>query len=119
MEENMNKFEIKIYKEYCEYECQTSELIQKYMNKNGGKVDIYLPKQNITVIIKRVAYPEIFLHSDGTIIIYLDGGLSTTNTQLFNSKKDKDKLIKAIPIIKNALEELTNMAECKTFTIEF
>ena len=115
----MNKFEIKIHKECCEYECQTSELIQKYMNKNGDIVNIYLPKQNITVTIKRAAYPEIFIHSDGSIIIYLDGKLSKTNTQRFNSKKDKDKLIKAIPIIKNALEELTNTAECKTFTIEF
>ena len=115
----MNKFEIKIYKECCEYECQTSELIQKYMNKNRGIVDIYLPKQNITVTIKRVSYPEIFLGSDGNIIIYLDGVISKTNTQWFNSKKDKDKLIKVIPIIKTALEELTNMAECKTFTIEF
>lgn len=119
MEENMNKFEIKIYKECCEYECQTSELIQKYMVKNGNKVDIYLPKENIKVTIKRLSYPAIFLYSDGSITVYLDGALGEKNTQWFNSKKDKDKLIKAIPIIKTALEELTNMAECKTFTIEF
>ena len=115
----MNKFEIKIYKECCEYECQTSELIQKYMDKNDNKVDIYLPKENITVTIRRAIYPEISLCSDGSITVYLDGVLCKTSTQWFNSKKDKDKLIKVIPIIKNALEELTNMAECKTFTIEF
>ena len=115
----MNKFEIKIYKECCECECQTSELIQKYMVENGNKVDIYLPKENITVTIKRMSYPEIFLCSDGNIIVYLDGVVCEKHTQWFSSKKDKDKLIKAIPIIKNALKELTNRAECKTFTIEF
>ena len=115
----MNKFEIKIYKECCEYECQTSELIQKYMDKNDNKVDIYLPKQNSRVTIRKASYPEILLSSDGNITIYIDGELFKTSTQWFNSKNDKDKLIKAIPIIENALKELANMAECKTFTIEF
>ena len=115
----MNKFEIKIYKECCEYECKTSELIQKYMVENGNKVDIYLPKENITVTIKRESYPDIFIYSDGSITVYLDGVLCEKSTQWFNSKKDKDKLIKIIPIVKNALKELTNRAECKTFTIEF
>lgn len=115
----MNKYEVKIYKEYCTYECQTSELIQKYMYKNGNKVNIHLPKQNITVTIKRLSYPEICPYSDGSVIIYLDGEISETNIQWFSSEKDKDKLIKSIPIVENALKELANMAECKTFTIEF
>lgn len=119
MEENMNTYEVKIYKEYCTYECQTSELIQKYMYKNGDKVNIHLLKQNVTVTIKRVSYPEILQYSDGSITVYLDGEISKTSTQRFRSEKDKDKLIEILPIIENALKELANMAECKTFTIEF
>ena len=115
----MNKYEIKVYKEYCKYECHTSELIDKYIHENGGKVHIYLSEQNVTVTIKKASYPEIFHYSDGSITVYLDGELSETNTQWFRSEKDKDKLIKSIPIIENALKELADMAECKTFTIEF
>lgn len=115
----MNKYEVKIYKEYCKYDCQTSELICKYMHENGDKVCIYLPKQNITVTIKRASYPEILCHSDGRITIYLDGETSKTSTQWFYSEKDKDKLIKSLPLVENALIELANVAECKTFTIEF
>ncbi len=115
----MNIYIVKIYKEYCEYECQTSELIKKYMHENGDKVNIHLPKQNITVTFRRVLYPEIFPHSEGGITVYLDGDIYKTSTQWFKSEKDKDELIKTLPIIENALKELANMAECKTFTIEF
>ena len=115
----MNIYEVKIYKECYKCKCQTSELIQKYMKENDDKVNIYLPKQNVTVTIRRVLYPEILLSSDGSITVYLDGKDSVTSTQWFNSEEDKDKLIKILPIVENALKELANMAECKTFTIEF
>lgn len=119
MEENMNKYEIKIYKEYCKYDCQTSELIDKYMYENGNKVSIYLPKQNITVTIKKMSYPEIYTYSDGSITVYLNGDYSNTSTQWFTSKKNKDELIKILPIVEDALRRLADAAECKTFTIEF
>lgn len=115
----MNKYEVKIYKDYCKYDCQTSELIDKYMYENGSKVNIYLPKQGITVTIMKASYPEIFIYSDGSITVYLDGELSDTSTQYFISEKDKDKLIKTLPIVENALKQLADAAECKTFTIEF
>lgn len=115
----MNKYEIKIYKEYCKYDCQTSELIDKYMYENGNKVSIYLPKENNIVTIKKASYPEIYTCSDGSITVYLNGECSSTYTRRFMSKKDKDELIKILPIVENALRQLADAAECKTFTIEF
>lgn len=115
----MNKYEVKIYKEYCKYDCQTTELLQKYIRENHNKVDIYLPKQNITVTIKIAAYPEILWYSDGSITVYLDGEASKTSTQWFYTEKDRDKLIKIIPLVEDALKQLADMVECKTFTIEF
>ena len=77
----MNKYEIKIFKEYCKYDCQTSELIHKYMYENKNKF--------------------------------------TTSTQYFYSKGDRDKLINTLPIVECALKQLADMAESRTYTIEF
>lgn len=115
----MNKYEVKMYKEYCKYDCQTSELIDKYMHENGNKVCICLPKHNITVTIKKAAYPEILWYNDGSITVYLDGEAAKTSTQWFYTEKDRDKLIKIIPLVEDALKQLADMVECKTFTIEF
>lgn len=115
----MNKYEIKIFKEYCKYECRTSELIHKYMYENKNKVEIYLPIQNVTVTVKRMSYPEIIIYCDGAITVYLDGDKLTTSAQCFYSKEDRDKLISAIPIVECALKELADIAESKTYTIEF
>ena len=115
----MNKYEIKIFKEYCKYDCQTSELIHKYMYENKNKVDIYLPERNVTVTVKRMSYPEIIRYSDGAITVYLDGDKFTTSTQYFYSKGDRDKLINTLPIVECALKQLADMAESRTYTIEF
>lgn len=114
----MNKYEIKVYKEYCTFDCVTTELVHKYMTDHI-KVVIYLPIQNKTVTIKRSSYPEIFVYSDNTITVYLDGDKINTSKYWFRTEEERRKFIAAIPSVEEALKRFKDIVECEVFTIEF
>lgn len=114
----MNKYEIKVYKEYCTFDCVTTELVHKYMTDHN-KVVIYLPVQNKTVTIKRFSYPEICVYSDNTITVYLDGDKINTSQYWFRTEEERRKFIAAIPSVEEALKRFKDIVECEVFTIEF
>lgn len=115
----MNKYEIKVYKDYCTFYCDTTELVHKYMSEHNDTVDIYLPVQNKTITIIRLAYPEIIVYNDNTIKVYLDGDEMKTSKCWFRTEEEKSKFIGAIPLIEEALKRFKDIVECETFTIEF
>lgn len=115
----MNKYEIKVYKEYCTFDCVTTETMHEYMSDHNNKVDIYLPIQNKTITIKRLSYPEVFIYSDNTVTVYLDGDKINKSKYWFRTKEERRKFIDTIPLIEEALKRLKDMVECEVFTIEF
>ena len=115
----MNKYIIKVYEDYCTFDCVTTELIHKYMYEHKNKVDIHFPVQNKIITIKRLSNPEIIIYSDNTITVYLDGDKINTSKYWFRTKEERCKLINIIPLIEEALKRFKDMVECETFTIEF
>ena len=115
----MNKYEIKVYKEYCTFDCITTELVHKYMADHNNEVGIYLPMQNRTITIKRCSYPEVIMYSDNTITVYLDGDKINTSKYWFRTKEERRKFIDTIPAIEEALKRFKDIVECEAFTIEF
>lgn len=115
----MNKYEIKVYKEYCTFDCVTNKLVHEYMTDHNNKVDIYLPVQNKIITIKRFSYPEIRVYSNNTITVYLDGDILNTSKYWFSTEEERRKFIAAIPLVEEALKRFKDIVECEVFTIEF